>query len=820
MADGLIDFGAMLFGGDQTATPVVDPVQRPDAVARPGFGGGMAPSRRERLPAPMQPPVQPPMPQQAPQFRDFGQELFKTAPNVERPAPQPPAQPGGVQPEPDAPTWVGRRIQDLAGRHDPRFRDLPAISEVLNKEGSTTFGTAGQEMWGWLTGAKDEEMARVFKGILGKRFMGVQKDANGYPIIAYRDKDGKPAAAYVNKPGLDAQDLMRGAVGIAPYVGAARAINYAGKGAKLAGRVVSQALGQAGTAVVQDVAGNVLGPRDLDVNETYNKAKWAAAGGAGGEIVGAGLGLLWRKLIAEPRYYNRATQALTPEGEAAARAGGLDPEHLMAARGAAQDFGMAMAKTGDPQQAVSHVVNREFRIPKTSGELSGNPDQLLREQQMTGGSYGQRVSADMQTFRKGQDAAIDNAVRGEVAPGVPGIGPEIAPSRAGQAMTKGEVGANIRANTEGALARAKSIEKKAWRDVPEMHATPETLAELPGHIATRVEGILISEKSTPAAAEMAQALSKFRKGEAPAAVSDILPKPATGNINQFRKDLYLMMKGAATPEDKRAAGALYDAYNDWIVKAATMSGDPTAAARLIVARGVTRRLRETFDGVRGSPGARIMGDILEKADSPEGIVDALFINPASSNIKRGSLDALKSLKKAYEEYYWPRGSQEMKAAWDDIRLAYWLKLTERKTGELTGPAQLSTNIKTAMNSQKSVFDFLYEAPERARMLRLAKELDQVKKKNPNSSWSGIAIGNLLKDASDAVISMLGANSIIGRMAIRAASSPVRDAYGAALQRSATGGGAGASVPTRPLPSFAGPGAGAAIYDNSLRQRGQ
>ncbi|MBF9645462.1 hypothetical protein, partial [Streptococcus pseudopneumoniae] len=85
-------------------------------------------------------------------------------------------------------------------------------------------GTAGKEMWGWLTGANDQEQARVFKGILGNRFVKTEQDANGYPVVVYKGQDGQEQRAYVNKPGLDAQDVLRDVVGIAPNIGAGRLV--------------------------------------------------------------------------------------------------------------------------------------------------------------------------------------------------------------------------------------------------------------------------------------------------------------------------------------------------------------------------------------------------------------------------------------------------------------------------------------------------------------------------------------------------------------------------------------------------------------------
>lgn len=778
------------------------PIPRPDPIQRPGS----EPPMRAR---PKPQPRRMLSPDEATGL------VFDDEPEPPTQAAPPPPRTQQGQPsfaEPDAPSWIGRRVQDVMGKKDTRYQGLPTIAEVLNKEGKLTPGTGlGSEAWGWLVGAEDKDMAKVYGGILGDRLIRTESDANGYPVVVYRDQGGKEAKAYVNAPGLDMQDVVRGTVGVAPYLGVAGAVGRGVQGANLVARTGAQGLAMGGTSVAQDVAGAASGVTEFDPTAVGQKAGVAMLGGAGGELLGAAAGAAWRKFVTEPRYFNRATQSLTPEGEAAARAAGLDPASFVTqgtgvATGspqAAQQFAREMARTGDPQAALRGVIDNEFRIPRTKGEVLGNTQQLLREQQMLGGAYGETAQKGMQAFRSRQEMMMERATRG--------VGDDLAPARAGSPMSKADVGENIRANTLGVKKVAEQFEDQAWKKVPDLTATDDMLADIPAAITNRMQNIFVTEARTPQAASMIRDVERFMAGEAPEQVSKLLPTSPTRDIDQMRRRLLDGLKAASTPEDKRAAGALYDAYNDWIVSAAIKSGDPSIAGNMIIARGLTRQIKETFQGQRGSPGARIMSDILEKSDSPEGIVNALFLNPASSEIKRGSVDALKSLKRAYETY-WPKNSPEAKAAWDDIRLAYWLKVIERKTGETYGPAQLASNIKGALNNQKTVTNLLFDAGERGRMMRLAAVLDDVKKRNPNTSWSGVSIGAMMSDMGNAIASMLGANTVLGRMAIRTVSAPVREGWNAARMRAATGGGAGVQPPALPPPSYAGPAAGALTQD--------
>ncbi len=765
-------------------------------------------------PKPAPPPVaQPKAPAPAPPSRgdDF---LFETptAPvqsQAQRALPAPVAG-SDANAEPDASSWIGRRAQDVMGKTDKRYGNMPTIAEVMIKDKSLN---VPKEMWGWLVGASDKDMAGVYKSQLGKRFIRDEEDANGFPIVVYRGADGQEARAYVNKPGLDMQDVMRGVVGIAPNVGAGRLVSAAQKGASLIPRVIGQTMGQGAASVVQDAAGVASGVSDLDLERTATKGAISAAGGAAGEVVGAAAGAIWRKLVTEPRYFNRSAGALTPAGEDAARAAGLDPSALP--RDVAEDFASSMARTGDAGAATKQTIANEFKIPRTAGEMTGDTQQLLREQQMTGGGFGDAAAQRMKQFREGQNESIQSAVRGEIAPGQPGIAGQLAPERAGARLGKDELGANIRSNTQAAYDVAKEIENKAWKAVPDdFRAPPEALAAIdeviPKALAARNVRV-IEEGLTPQAKVMSDMIEKFQAGEMPANASKFVNRDLAGHVDIMRRRLLAGMEAAERGStDERAAKALYDGFNDWVVEAAKMAGDPSIATKMVTARAVSRKIHEVFDGPQGSAGAKIMSNVLKKADSAEGIVNALFSAPSRSEIKGGAITALESLKKSYNTFLPPEAA---KAAWDDIRLAYWMRVAEVKTGDVAGAKALASSIKNAINSQATVVKMLYTAEERGRMSRMAALLEDVARKNPNSSWSGISIGAFMKDIGNALLTMLGANSIVGRTAIGAVGRPVQNAYGAARARAATGGGTGASVPALPPPSFGGFGGGVGGQSN-------
>jgi len=313
---------------------------------------------------------------------------------------------------------------------------------------------------------------------------------------------------------------------------------------------------------------------------------------------------------------------------------------------------------------------------------------------------------------------------------------------------------------------------------------------------------IIEEGITPTAARMSRMIEQFQAGGLPESASRYVDRSLSGHVDTMRRRLLATMEDAATNTDRRAAGALYDGFNDWIVEAARLSGDPTIAARLVAARGISREVRQSFNGERGTAGARIMSSILDRADSAEGIVNAIFSAPSRSEIKNGAVTALQSLRQSYQRYLPPA---EAAAAWNDIRLAFWMRTIETHTGQIAGPQALATSIRSSLNSQASIANMLYSQAERAQMRRLTSVLERVARRNPNTSWSGVSMGALMKDVGMTIMTMLGANNIFVRTAAGTAMRPLTRSYGNIRAGQATGNLGGAAPSRAYVPPVAGIG---------------
>lgn len=726
-------------------------------------------------PADMQPqqpsaPMAQPQPE-APARRSYADELLGPSAPAAAPAakPQAPADPNA---EPDAPTWLGRRVQDVRGKRDPRYADVPAYQpKPYSKEDDTYLASQ-------LANVDDAGRGDIIAKQLGGRLLKREKDANGYEVITYRDDDGSTKRAYVNRPGLDMQDISRTALGAVPYV--ASAVLTRGAGGPLGVQVGAQSIAAGLTSIFGDAAAQEMGSQQ---GVDLPKAGITAATAGVFTAVSPAVAAIWNRFVTVPGLIDKGGK-LTPKGAEAARKAGLDPATLEPEF--AKIFAKEMAKTGDAQAAAKGAVSQEFGIPRTMGEMTQNPAQLLKEQRIRGGAYGEGGSRQMQTFDRSQAEAIAGNLVGDTAPtGATGqtIAKRLAPDRTAADFAKGNIGDEVRTSAVAAREAARKVEGEAWNKVGTITATDEALAELPAIINRALGPMKLTDKKTPIASEMARELEAFMGGQAPEKVAGFLKNNVTRDVDEMRRSLGLSMADMAPGPDKKAAGAIYNAFNDWIESAAgkMVQSNPQGAANLVTARGISREVKDAFATNPRTPGDKIMAQVLEKADSAENVINALFTGP-TAQIKQGTVEALQSLKGAYDRYL---PADAAKRAWNDVRLAYWLRISQGKGGDAVGAQQFQTNLKTAMQTQGSVFNLLFSAEEKAAMQRLAMAVSGVEMKNLNRSWTAPGVTGFLKEGMDALLKAIGWNSPLAQTAIRTVGGPAYSAYGTTQASRAT-----------------------------------
>jgi hypothetical protein len=242
-----------------------------DILLGPGDGAGLYPAQGQTLRSALKPEELAALSQTqtAPAMPSFSDQLLGGGPTTTA------TQQIDPFAEPDAPSWLGRRWQDIRGKQDPRYKDLPVYSGA-----DDLVGLANAK----LLGPDDEGLANIIKHNLGDRFVGLKKDANGYPILTYRGEDGKEQSAYVNRSGLDWEDVDRGISGAIPYVASATGVGRLFKGAGAAWQVGTQALTAGATSAATDAGAAAMGSeKGIDAG----KAAFATlAGGAGQALAG------------------------------------------------------------------------------------------------------------------------------------------------------------------------------------------------------------------------------------------------------------------------------------------------------------------------------------------------------------------------------------------------------------------------------------------------------------------------------------------------------------------------------------------------------
>ena len=693
--------------------------------------------------------------------------------------------------EPDAPSWLGRRWQDIRGRQDARFKNLPAF------DGGGVDPTTLEQAK--LLGPDDEGLANIIKSNLGDKFVGIKKDANGYPIITYKGEDGKELSAYINRPGLDVADVDRGISAAIPYAAAATGAGRLLKGLGTGGQILTQALTAGGTSLAAD-AGSIAMGSEQGIDPV--KAGVAMVAGGAGQALAVPIDAFVRKFIVVPSLFDRSSQKLTEKGAEVARRLGIDPEDLTGRIG--QEFAKAYAKTRSGAQAQAAAqTDAQFGIPTTLGQRSKDPQALMNEKNMRYGVYGDAAKQTMTDFDKAQARAIQEAALGGMRP-IPGssavqayeatgVAPMLAPRRPfGGGGHPEDLGVGIQEGLRDARNAARASEAEAWQSVTDITPKPEAFALLPNAIGSRLGSLRVDDRLTPKAYAMAMDLDGYVSGKAlteggPA----VLGQAPVRTLDEMRRRLLATYKGASDATDRAAAKAIYSGFNDWLEEAAgkaLVNGDVKAAAQMRVARDITKEIKAVFEPT-GSDGRRTAGgallDRVLKADSGEGIVATLFgLNPATSQPKQGAIQALAVIKKAFDTYL-PKDAAQ--AAWADVKLANWLRLVQDKRGEVFSPQVMLNNLKGAFANQPTLMRALYTPEELKVMRQFAGAVSRVAYKDPNPSGTASGVGVMGRELGQTLLAALGyQNGALSKMVqMLLGGTGIKNATGAVAARSAT-----------------------------------
>jgi hypothetical protein len=666
-------------------------------------------------------------------------------------SPAPSAASAGTAPKQSWGDWIEDKV---IGKHDPAYAGVGSVYAQFPRELENPMGMAAT------LGASDPQMGDIVAKSLGPMLVRREKDANGYDVFVTRGPDGKEQRGYLNQPGLDREDVVRTVRGSLPYV----AGGEAAAGLK-AGSLGLKALGAAAAGGTTSIAGDLaMQPMGSNQGVDIPKAAITASVGAVAPLASAAIGALWRNFVTIPGLIDRTTGQLTQKGLDAALKAGIDTSSLTP--DVAKSFAKAFAESGDEAAAATRSSLDQYGIPATRGQVTKDPFLLTQEEGMRRKLYGESAQSTMLGFDQQQKDAVRFAALGsDGPPGTggsgtfaprQGIGEQINPTRRPGASEYDRMPSTLGGNVQDALQtarqNARTQESALWDDsVTKLAPMPEALQMLPEAINPRIADIPIDTANTPIAASMRDQLTKFMKGEAPETVDSPFKSAPVKTVDQMRRRLLAASSGADNGQDKAAANALYDGFNDWITKASDaklLAGDPAGAMNLAKARGFTKEVRQIFepktaDGRLSSAAQRIAKALDDaKADSGEGVIQSLLGSEGTRGVNQSTVSALQNVKTALDRF---APADQASQAWNDIRLAYWSRLVTNKGGEMLGPTAMLGNIKSAVHGQQSLMTTLFSPVELREMRKFTSALEQIAYKPPNASGSGYTAASFMKE---------------------------------------------------------------------------
>ena len=712
------DWTEELFGGELQT--VQAPVMRPSPIDQDALRGGGA--RRQFPAAPAQTPSEASTSENGrvgafarPQMAgptDWASELLGGGEASDGAQASPRDRALGLAKGINSGSLYGKVRDAFVGKQDPAHVGLKSFDEEMQAENNTA--ALRQSRASNIFMPDDAAYGDIMKDALGDRFISKIKDANGYDIVVYKGTDGAEKKAYVNRPGLDSEDISRGVVGALPYIATGGPVGAAVKSAPWLLRAGAQGLTAMGTSILGDV-----GSMSMGSEQGVDVGKAALTGGLGvaGETLAVPIGAAWRKWVTVPGLYDKASGKLTEKGAAAARAAGYDPEEMAGKIG--QEFAKIYAKTPEASKAAAQFTKSQGGIESTLGQRSKDAEQLLKEEGMRRGLYGESAKAEMRAFDARQAGQVKRGAIGSVEPLAgaspkmiaeevkPGIATTLAPGRLPNEMNTTTLGEGARAGLVEAKETARQAERGAWDATKDILPKPQAMDMLPDALAGQIGARTIDKEVTPVAYRMAQELDRYMSGAPMQSDLKSLGKlSGVTTVDGMRQRLGQMIGGASTEADKAAARALYRGFDDWTEAAASaghLTGSPEALAAFRTARNLTAEVKGMFSArdVSGRPtqSGRIVESVLEKADSPEQIINALFsVSPQARAARPGAVEALQRIKEALGKYGTNDAAQN---AWNDLRAAYWMRLVQDGKARCSRPRSCSTISRTPSSRKRA-----------------------------------------------------------------------------------------------------------------------
>ena len=603
----------------------------------------------------------------------------------------------GVTQRRDAPA---KPVNPSLFRMDSDFREKAGIGVV------PMLTAAAKDMFGFREGAAETlaEAANKERGVAGLIGGGarVVKDERGEPAI--RLPSGETYR--LNDPGIDTTDVANIAGNVGAFLTPAGWAARVGQARNLG--LGARSLLQAGTAAGTDVAIQAAANEGkIDPSRTA----LTAAGGAGGELLGAGLSAAFNRLAA------------------AARARG---PNLADARKFAQDAGI-QAPSAEQVKSLSGAMEeiRAGADPRTVLGRSEYGFLYTKGQQLPAPrNFPQLAREELLRQQPGAGEVLREAERKNVGAIETALGNLSQKYGAQAGATPAELAQGAATRVSQQADELGERITQAYKRAGEGGRTaiaPEAVRGLPQRLQAAVRDFAPNATTTPVTSktldQVKLAADSILKGAEGGNVSGVTLKALETQRRILNNNIAATGLNKA---DKAAMVTLKREFDGWLDDAfdtALVSGDPKALAALKEARGLRAEFGKRFEG--GADTDRFIAGLLDGSRTPEELVNIAL--GASQVSKAGGARFIDRLRVA---------ADNDPAVIGNLRAAHFLRMTQGSNGQPLPMGQLVRNIRATEYGNASVIKALYSPAEWAEVRRLASALEPLIPKGDFARTSG------------------------------------------------------------------------------------
>ena len=543
-------------------------------------------------------------------------------------------------------------VDFFSGTKKTEFADVPEIGEYVGP------GAAAVGLGLSITPDMKAQAQIIQSQIPGST---ITQDKFNNPIAIM--PDGK--SFYLNKPGASAQDVLQTTSQILMYIPGYSFV--AKQGIKnILKRGGAQALAGGGTSVALDVAAKGLGAED---NVSLTRAGIAAGAGAAGELVIAPSAKFIGNVIKKfkrpefVRYTADGNVVITPKGEAAIKAAGIDPAEMETVKAYLKQLQQGV----EPSAAKIGVEGTEFGIELNKAQAAGDGTAVSKLYEASKNTYGPEFGQKARDFLKNQNYQVEVGYKNLLNQFNKGILDVEDLNIINQQMpaTTAEAGQNIVQSVQQGFQKASDKYKTAY-DLVDADAIfrggKSNIQVLPNSVGKALleSGTPLDKTLTPATMQAVKSIDDFvarvSKSDTELAVNPVILR----TFETERKKLGAIINAATNQTDKRGATLVKNEfdkmYDDALDNVLFGSGNnPKAIQAIKTAREAYKEKQKlyginpkTVNGLKIQDNAgRLVAKILDdESITPLKAIDGIFGAGKIGGLK-DSLQIVRRLKKIF-----------------------------------------------------------------------------------------------------------------------------------------------------------------------------